>query len=77
MRHEQMPFGHVLAVEPGEESIRSPIAFARQQEVEAGSAHGLGCVGSVELGFYRPAEEMYARTHIDEPLEVLELEANP
>lgn len=76
MRFERASFGYVVALEPGEELIRSLIRFARREEVEAGALTGLGAVRGVELGFYDLARQAYERRRLDEELEACALVGN-
>ena len=76
MRNQKTSFGHVLALEPGDELIRSLIAFARHEDVDAAVLTGLGAVRGVELGFYHLDRQEYERRRFDEPLEVCALVGN-
>ncbi|HEX7088867.1 MAG TPA: PPC domain-containing DNA-binding protein [Longimicrobiales bacterium] len=76
MRTQRTSFGYVLALEPGDELIRSLIAFARNEDVDGAALTGLGSVRGVELGFYHLDRQEYGRLHLDEPLEVCALAGN-
>jgi len=73
---QETSFGYVLALEPGDELIRSLIEFARHRDVDAAAIMGLGAVRGVELGFYHLAREDYERHRFDEPLEACSLTGN-
>jgi predicted DNA-binding protein with PD1-like motif len=73
---QETSFGHVLALEPGDELIRSLIEFARHREVDAAVLAGLGSVKGTELGFYHLARQEYERHRFDEPLEACSLTGN-
>lgn len=76
MHTQETSFGYVLALEPGDELIRSLIEFARHRDVDAAIISGLGAVRAVELGFYHLAQQDYERRRFDEPLEACSLTGN-
>lgn len=69
-------FGHMIVLDPGDELMRSLIAFAHQQEVKAASLTGLGAVRGTELGFYSLPDQDYLRNVFDEELEACALVGN-
>ena len=76
MQQLETPFGYILVLDRGEELLRSLIEFARHNDIDAATLHGLGAVDRVELGFYRLAAQDYERRTFAEPLEVCSLTGN-
>jgi predicted DNA-binding protein with PD1-like motif len=76
VRTQRTSFGYVLALEPGDELIRSLIAFGRSEDVDGAALTGIGSVRGVELGFYHLDRQEYGRIRFDEPLEVCALAGN-
>ena len=71
MQKRQTEFGYVLVLEPGDELIATLRSFAAQCNVSTACVSGIGAVDRLELGYFRPATQQYARRRFDEELEVL------
>lgn len=73
MQTRETRFGHVLALEPGEDLIESLRQFAGQHDVPGGFLTGLGSVDRLDLGYFDPDRQEYLHHDIAEPLEVASL----
>lgn len=71
MQTKETDFGHVVVLEPGDELIDSLKRFATQCNVDTAFLSGIGAVDRVELGYFHPSSQEYARTRLEEELEVL------
>ena len=70
MHAEKTPFGFMLALEPGDELIRSLTALARQEDIDGAAVTGAGRVREIELGYFDPVTGQHVRRGFSEHLEL-------
>lgn len=73
MEYAETAFGHVLALDPGDEIVRSLIAYARREDVDAGAVLGLGAVDRAVVGAFSLERDDYIRHTFEEQLELASL----
>ncbi len=76
MKAQNVRYGYVLRLDPGEEILASLAAFAKRERVLAGLVSGLGAAGDLELGYFVRAEERYVRESLAGEHEILALTGN-
>lgn len=76
MRCKETSFGFVLVLAPGDELIRSLIAFARSRDVDGAMITGVGTVREVELGTWSSQRNEHIRHTFAEALEVCTITGN-
>ena len=66
----------VVALEPGEEIVKSLTAAADQYKIGGGSLSGLGSVSEAEIAFFDPVKKEYVPRTFAEPMEIGNLVGN-
>ncbi|MFC1500556.1 PPC domain-containing DNA-binding protein [Candidatus Zixiibacteriota bacterium] len=68
--------GHVIRIEQGEEVISALSAFCEQENIEAGTFHGIGAVTGARLGYYDHETGEYTERVFEEGMEVVAFSGN-
>jgi uncharacterized protein len=67
------PVTYAVALETGDEAVKSLSDFVREQEVEAASITAIGAFRRAVLGYFEWQSKQYKKIPVDEQVEVLSL----
>jgi len=76
MRYEKHDGVFVIRLEAGEDIVPALNAFCAEQNITAGSLHGLGAVSEATLGYMSMRKKEYVRRDFRGELEVVNLTGN-
>lgn len=76
MRCKETNFGYLLVLSPGDELIRSLIAFARRHDIDGAMISGVGTVREIELGTWSSQRNEHVRHTFIEELDVCTIAGN-
>ena len=76
MRSKETGFGFILVLAPGDELIRSLIAFARSHDIDGATITGVGTVREADLGTWSPQRNEHVRRTFNEELDVCAISGN-